>query len=131
VEIPRTWKGHERRRKLFGSYDRGIITANELFPALLDSFCGGGIREQLEATEEDLRERIDHFLASHLPATFRPFLIGPGPTPAEAVKWEQERRQNYAELLDALGIANPGPAIEWALKSKRDIRALACYADGK
>jgi hypothetical protein len=98
------------RAKLFKSLDRGFVTANEVFPSLLDTFSEENIPEELETAGDHLRERIRVFLADHYPATFRPFLIGPGLDPEEAAEWEQQRRRKYAELLRALSLTPPQPA---------------------
>jgi hypothetical protein len=89
----------------FDLYARGVISAHELFPSILDSFSdGGAVANELEEVREDLQGRIRAFLETHRPATFRPFLIGPGPTPEESAQWEQRRRRIYAALLQAMNL---------------------------
>jgi hypothetical protein len=100
------WKAMQRAG-LLRRHSEGDISANELFPALLDTFSAEGLLEELEAAETPIRERIREFLTGHRPATFRQIYFGVGPTPEEAVQEELERRCKYAALLIALGVKEP------------------------
>jgi hypothetical protein len=109
--------GAEGQARLRGKYLRmhaeGVLTANELFPALLDTFTEAGIDEELGLAGADVRGQMMEFLATHHPATFVPFVFGPPPTAAEAERWEQERQRKYAALLVALGIRAPNGSSEF------------------
>jgi hypothetical protein len=93
-----------RRAGFLRLYAQGLLTANELFPGLLDAFSEGGIGEELEAASAEVRGLVREFLVGHRPVTFAPFVIGQPPTAEEAARWEQERRRKYAALLVVLGI---------------------------
>ena len=93
-----------RRAGFLRLYAQRLLTANELFPGLLDTFSEGTIGEELEAAGAEVRGLVRDFLAGHRPVTFAPFVIGQLPSAEEAARWEQERRRKYAALLVALGI---------------------------
>jgi hypothetical protein len=101
-----------RRDGFLRHYAQGILTANELFPALLDTFSERDIGEELQAAGAEVRERVKEFLAGHSPATFAPFIFGQPLTAEEAARYEQERRRKYVALLLALGINAPHGAAE-------------------
>jgi hypothetical protein len=87
-----------RRASFFRLYAEGLLTANELFPGLLDSFSEDRILEELEASGAAIRERVREFLAAHRPATFKPFVVGQPIAADETLRWEQDRRRKYAAL---------------------------------
>jgi hypothetical protein len=101
-----------RRVGFLRHYAQGTLTADELFPGLLDTFSENGIGEELEVAGAEVRERLREFLAGHRPATFAPFFFGQPLTAEEAARYEQERRRKYVALLLALGINAPHGAAE-------------------
>lgn len=106
MAMPPEWQARQRAR-FFQLYAEGFLTANELFPGLLDTFSEGNIGEELKAAGTEARERLREFLAGHRPATFAQFIIGQPLSKAEAARREQEGRRKYAALLLALGIQRP------------------------
>lgn len=96
-----------KRASLFDSYDRGIVTASELFPAVLDTFTDGRIAEEMTALEPEVRDKLKDLLSNYEPESFVPFLIGSTPSPDESKRWEEERRRKYAAILACLGIDGP------------------------
>jgi hypothetical protein len=101
--------GRERDAKMrarhLSLFRRGIITSDELFTALLDTFADGFLLDDLAISGEEVCKEIGTFLTNHVPVSFKVFLIGQQPTPEAALKWEQERRRKYADLLAILGVS--------------------------
>jgi hypothetical protein len=94
----------QRRVNLLRHFAKGVLSANELFAALVDTFSELRIAEELEAAGPEVREQVRAFLAGHRPTTFAPFFIRTPLTADEAMRWERCQRRKYAELLLALGI---------------------------
>jgi hypothetical protein len=104
------WQARQRANFL-RLYRDGFLTANELFPSLLDTFSDGHIPAELDAEGPEVRDVLREFLAGHRPLTFYPHVIGVPPTPERAAIWEQERLRIYAALLVALRVTAPGETM--------------------
>ena len=104
--------GDARRRiRFLRLYAEGLLSANELFLGLLDTFSEVGIPEELERAGAEVREQVRAFLAEFRPVTFRPFVMGQPLTADEAMRWEQQRRRIHAGLFLALAIDDPSGQV--------------------
>ena len=99
-------------RRYLRLYSDELLTANELFPAILDSFSETHVSEELEGQGPEICRRLKVFLTSHRPATFTPFVIGKQLSMEEKQIWAAERQRKYKALLLALRIDTAGQSVD-------------------
>lgn len=104
------WHARQRAR-LLAHYVAGLVTAIELIGPLLDSYTAGQEATELYTDAPAVQEKVREFLTGYRPDSpgMEPYVIGRRPSPEEAARWLQERRNKLAALLTACNPAEKPP----------------------